>query len=88
MDNLPLIIDAGVKLFIALIENLPLIIVEIVKAIPQIIKALVEGFGQFFSTMGEIGFQSHQRVVAGHKRRRRVAVGEKLKASLLAFGTA
>jgi phage-related protein len=43
IDSLPLIIEAGVKLFISLIENLPTIIIEIVKALPQIIVAIVKG---------------------------------------------
>ena len=39
----------------ALIENLPTIIVEVVKAVPQIMAGIVDAFGGFFGTMAEIG---------------------------------
>lgn len=42
-------------MFIALIENLPTIIVEIVKAIPQIITGIVDAFGSYFGKMAEVG---------------------------------
>lgn len=35
---------AGVQLFVALIQNLPTIIVEIVKAVPQIVSGIVQAF--------------------------------------------
>ena len=55
VGNIDQIILAGVQLFMALIENLPTIIIEIVKAVPQIISALVDAFGQMASTLGTIG---------------------------------
>ena len=49
------IIMAGVQLFVALIENLPTIIVEIVKAVPQIIAGIVKAFGSLMYKIVEIG---------------------------------
>ena len=46
IDNLPLIVEAGIKLFVALVENLPAIITAIVKAIPEIITSIVGGFAR------------------------------------------
>ena len=46
---------AGVELFVALIENLPTIIVEIVKAVPQIIAGIVKAFGSLMYKIVEIG---------------------------------
>ena len=46
---------AGVQLFVALIENLPTIIVEIVKAVPQIIAGIVKAFGSLMYKIVEIG---------------------------------
>ena len=40
IGNIDKIIMAGVELFIALIKNLPTIIVEIVKAVPKIVSGL------------------------------------------------
>src|SRR5699024_589544 len=45
------ILQAGVQLFVSLIQNLPTIIVEIVKAVPQIIAGIVNAFT---SSMGQI----------------------------------
>ena len=42
-------------LFVALIENLPTIIVEIVKAVPQIIAGIVKAFGSLMYKIVEIG---------------------------------
>lgn len=53
--GIKLLVAAGVQLFIALIENLPTIIVEIVKAIPQIITGIVDAFGSYFGKMAEVG---------------------------------
>lgn len=57
VDNLPKIIEAGVKLFISLIANLPTIIIEIVKAVPQIIKGIVAGFKAAWPQLKEAGKQ-------------------------------
>lgn len=46
---------AGVQLFVALIKNLPTIIVEIVKAVPQIVSALVNGFKNGIGSLAEVG---------------------------------
>src|SRR5699024_5173176 len=45
------ILQAGVQLFVSLIQNLPTIIVEIVTAVPQIIAGIVNAFT---SSMGQI----------------------------------
>ena len=46
---------AGVQLFVALIQNLPTIIVEIVKAIPQIISGIVSAFGSLIGEIVKVG---------------------------------
>ena len=53
--NIDKIILTGVKLFVALIENLPLIIVEIVRAIPQIISGIVTAIGSLTYKLAEAG---------------------------------
>jgi phage-related protein len=53
--NIDKIIEAGVTLFIALVENLPKIIIELVKAVPKIIKALIDGFAEALPKMAEVG---------------------------------
>lgn len=55
IGNIDKIIMAGVQLFVALIENLPTIIVEIVKAIPQIITGIVEAIGSLAWKLVEAG---------------------------------
>ena len=55
IGNIDKIIVAGVELFVALIENLPTIIIEIVKAVPQIITGIVEALGKGVSEMAEVG---------------------------------
>ena len=55
VGNIDKIIMAGVKLFVSLIENLPTIIVEIVKAVPQIIAGIVSAFGSLMYKIVEIG---------------------------------
>ena len=42
IGNIDKIIQAGVDLFVALIENLPTIIAEIVKAVPKIVTGIVD----------------------------------------------
>ena len=42
---IPLIIETGIELFVALVANLPAIIAGIVQAIPQIIMAILNAFG-------------------------------------------
>ena len=55
MNNLDKIIMAGVDLFVALIENLPTIIVEIVKAVPKILEGIVSAFGKLMGKIVEVG---------------------------------
>ena len=42
---IPLIIETGIELFVALVANLPAIIAGIVQAVPQIIMAILNAFG-------------------------------------------
>ena len=42
---IPLIIETGIELFVALVANLPAIIAGIIQAIPQIIMAILNAFG-------------------------------------------
>ena len=46
---------AGVQLFVALIQNLPTIIVEIVKAVPQIVSGIVQAFASLGGEMINAG---------------------------------
>ena len=55
LKNLPLIIQAGVDLLVALVQNIPTIVIEIVKAIPQIITGIVSALGQGVSKIAEVG---------------------------------
>ena len=55
LGNIDKFIMAGVQLFMAIITNLPTIIMELVKAVPQILKALVNAFANGFSQFAEIG---------------------------------
>jgi phage-related protein len=55
MNNLDKIIMAGVQVFMALITNLPTIIMELVKAVPQIISGLVSAFGEGVGQFAEVG---------------------------------
>jgi phage-related protein len=49
------LIEAGVTLLISLIENLPTIIIEIVKAVPKIIAGLIEAFTGSIDKIKEVG---------------------------------
>ena len=55
MNNIPKIIETGVKLLTALITNLPQIIAEIVRAMPQIITGIVNALGEGVSQVAEVG---------------------------------
>ena len=55
VSNIPQIIQAGVQLFVSLIQNLPTIIAEIVKAVPQIVTGIVQAFGSLAYQIVEIG---------------------------------
>ena len=57
------IIQAGIELLVSLIYNLPTIIIEIVKAVPQIIAALVRA-SQVQSDRPQVG-GNHQGIMAG-----------------------
>lgn len=51
----PKLAEAGVKLLVSLVKNLPKIITEIVKAIPKIIKAMVNAFKEGRKKMIDVG---------------------------------
>lgn len=51
----PLLVEAGIKLFIALVKNLPYIITQIVAAIPQILSGIVEGFMEAIPGLRDVG---------------------------------
>jgi phage-related protein len=55
MSAIPKLVDCGIKLFVAIIKNLPRIIVEICKAVPQIVSSLIEAFGRLMSKFTEVG---------------------------------
>ena len=55
VGNIDKIILAGVQLLVALIANLPKIIVEVVKAVPQIITGLVRAFASYIGQMAQVG---------------------------------
>ena len=55
IGNIDQIIMAGVQLFVALIQNLPTIIVEIVKAIPRIVSGIVQAFASLGGEMINAG---------------------------------
>ena len=55
VNNIPKIIETGVKLLTALITNLPQIIAEIVRAMPQIITGIVSALGEGVSQVAEVG---------------------------------
>ena len=46
---------AGFTLLVALIANLPAIIVELLKAVPQIVQSLINGFNSYISSFIEVG---------------------------------
>ena len=55
LASIPQLVEAGVTLFISLIENLPTIILEIVKAVPQIIAGIVTAFTESIPKIVEVG---------------------------------
>ena len=55
LDNIPLLIQSGIDLFVSLIKALPQIIVQLVKAVPEIIKALVDAFNDGAFKFAEVG---------------------------------
>ncbi|WP_018933282.1 phage tail protein [Gracilibacillus lacisalsi] len=65
MKNLPKIISAGVQLLLALIDGLIETIPELVKAIPEIVEAIFEAFGDV--NWGEIGSSIIEGVWSGIK---------------------
>lgn len=54
LQSIPKIVDAGIKLFTALVQDAPAIIMGIVKAIPQIIAAIFQAFASFGTDLGKI----------------------------------
>ena len=54
-QSIPQFVETGMTLFVSLIQNLPAIIVELVKAVPQIISSLVQAFTQSIPRIVEVG---------------------------------
>ena len=55
LSHLDEIIECGVQLFVALVENLPKILEALVEACGKIIEAILEAIGKGFSKMAEAG---------------------------------
>jgi hypothetical protein len=66
MGNIDKIIMAGVQLFVALIQNLPTIVVEIVKAVPQIIGGIVRAFTNSMGSIVTVGGNIVKGTMAGY----------------------
>lgn len=62
LQSLPLIVEAGVKLFVALVQNTPAIIAGICAAIPQIIGAIFESLASFGLDLGKIFYNAWEGI--------------------------
>ena len=55
IQNLPVLLQGAITLFMALVKAIPTIIIELVKSIPSIISAIVGGLGEGISQVFSIG---------------------------------
>lgn len=62
LQSLPKIVDAGIKLFTALVQDAPSIIKGIVKAIPQIIAAIFQQFASFGTDLGKKFYEAWENI--------------------------
>lgn len=62
VQNIPLLIQAGIDLFVSLVANLPSIIAGIVKAIPEIIVAIIEGLGSLGGQLADLFSQAWEGI--------------------------
>lgn len=62
LQSLPKIVDAGIKLFTALVQDAPAIIKGIVKAIPQIIAAIFQQFASFGTDLGKKFYEAWENI--------------------------
>ena len=65
IQNMPVIAEAGVNLFISLIANLPEIVMSIVGAVPEIMTAIRDAFAARWEEMKSIGSNLFQGLKAG-----------------------
>lgn len=62
LQSIPKIVDAGIKLFTALVQDAPAIIGGIVKAIPQIIAAIFQQFASFGTDLGKKFYEAWENI--------------------------
>ena len=62
LQSIPKIVDAGIKLFTALVQDAPAIIRGIVKAIPQIIAAIFQQFASFGTDLGKKFYEAWENI--------------------------
>ena len=62
LQSIPKIVDAGIKLFTALVQDAPAIISGIVKAIPQIIAAIFQQFASFGTDLGKKFYEAWENI--------------------------
>ena len=62
LQSIPKIVDAGIKLFTALVQDAPAIIKGIVKAIPQIISAIFQQFASFGTDLGKKFYEAWENI--------------------------
>ena len=62
LQSIPKIVDAGIKLFTALVQDAPSIIKGIVKAIPQIIAAIFQAFASFGTDLGKKFYEAWENI--------------------------
>ena len=62
LQSIPKIVDAGIKLFTALVQDAPAIIKGIVKAIPQIIAAIFQQFASFGTDLGKKFYEAWENI--------------------------
>ena len=62
LQSIPKIVDAGIKLFTALVQDAPAIIRGIVKAIPQIIAAIFQAFASFGTDLGKKFYEAWENI--------------------------
>lgn len=54
-QNMPVILRAAVQMFMGIVKAIPQIVRELVKALPELIKTIVQGLGEGFGAIAQIG---------------------------------
>lgn len=62
LQSLPKIVDAGIKLFTALVQDAPAIISGIIKAVPQIIAAIFQSLASFGTDLGKKFYEAWENI--------------------------